>query len=173
MFRAMKNETFTILVVDDDENDQFMIRRTFKKISDVATIQAAHDGEEAIAYMKGEGKFHDRKQFKYPSFIMTDLKMPRADGFAVLQFLKSNPMWRIIPAVVLSASRDLDDIKKSYMLGASSYHVKPNDPVSLHKLLDLLYQYWMSCEVPQVDATGKQMQTDSDGKLGERFPQPI
>jgi CheY-like chemotaxis protein len=169
----MKNATFTILVVDDDENDQLMIRRTFQKISNVATIQAAHDGEEAIAYMMGEGKFSDREKFEYPSFIMTDLKMPRADGFAVLQFLKTNPMWRIIPAVVLSASRDLDDIKKSYMLGASSYHVKPSDPVALHQMLELLYQYWMSCEVPQVDATGKQVQTDSVGKLGERFPQSI
>ena len=169
----MKNATFTILVVDDDENDQLMIRRTFQKISNVATIQSARNGEEAIAYMMGEGQFSDREKFKYPSFIMTDLKMPRSDGFAVLEFLKSNPMWRIIPAVVLSASKDMDDIKKSYMLGASSYHIKPNDPVALHKMLDLLYQYWMSCEVPQVDATGKQVQTDSAGKLGERFPQPV
>lgn len=169
----MKNATFTILVVDDDENDQLMIRRTFQKISNVATIQSARNGEEAIAYMMGEGKFSDREQYKYPSFIMTDLKMPRADGFAVLEFLKGNPMWRIIPAVVLSASKDLDDIKKAYMLGASSYHVKPSDLVALHKLLELLYQYWMSCEVPQVDATGKQLQTESEGKLGERFVQPV
>ena len=169
----MKNATYTILVVDDHENDQLMIRSTFQKISSVATIQPAHNGEEAIAYMMGEGKFSDREKYKYPSFIMTDLKMPRSDGFAVLEFLKSNPMWRIIPAVVLSASKDLDDINKSYMLGACSYHIKPSDPVALHKMLNLLYQYWMSCEVPQVDATGKQVPTDSKGKLGERFPQPV
>ena len=104
---------------------------------------------------------------------MTDLKMPKADGFDVLQFLKANPMWRIIPAVVLSASQDLDDIKKSYMLGASSYHIKPNAPEDLRKMLTLLYEYWMSCEVPQVDPSGKQLQTQSEGKLGERFPQPV
>lgn len=99
--------------------------------------------------------------------------MHKADGFAVLDFLKCNPMWRIIPAVVLSSSVDLDDIKKSYMLGASSYHVKPGNPDELRKMLTLLYQYWMTCEVPQVDATGKQLQTDSVGKLGERFSQPV
>lgn len=168
----MKNLTFTILVVDDDENDRFLVQRSFEKISAVATVQVVRDGEEAIAYMMGEGRFADRETFRYPSFIMTDLKMPKADGFAVLEFLKSNPMWRIIPAVVLSSSSDLDDIKKAYMLGSSSYHVKPSQPDGLRHLIKLLYDYWMACEVPQVDSTGKQVATDSAGKLGERFVQP-
>ncbi len=168
----MKNATFTILVVDDDENDRFMVKRSFEKMSVVATVQVACNGQEAIAYMMGEGKFADRNTYRYPSFIMTDLKMPNGDGFAVLEFLKSNPMWRIIPAVILSASADLDDIKKAYMLGASSYHVKPSQPEALRHMLKLLYDYWMSCEVPQVDSTGKQIPTDSVGKLGERFKQP-
>jgi len=72
--------------------------------------------------MCGEGRYADRERFAYPTFIMTDLKMPRVDGFGVLEFLKKNPEWRVIPAVMLSASRDTDDIKKSYALGASSYH---------------------------------------------------
>src|SRR3954469_15258419 len=121
----MKNAKFTILQVEDDENDQFLIKRTFQSVGVTAPIQTVNNGAKAIAYMKGEGKYSDREKYQYPSFIMTDLKMPIADGFAVLDYLKSNPMWRIIPAVVISASTDLDDIKKSYMLGASSYHVKP------------------------------------------------
>ena len=168
----MKNAKFTILVVDDDENDQILIQRAFQDLGVKATIQLARNGAEAIAYMMGEGKFSDREKFAYPSFIMTDLKMPMADGFAVLEFLKSNPMWRIIPAVVLSASPELDDIKKSYMLGASSYHLKPGNADGLRNLIKLLYLYWMACEIPQVDSTGKQLPTDSVGKLGERFDQP-
>jgi len=160
-------------VVEDDENDQFLIKRTFQSVGVTARVQTASDGKEAIAYMMGEGKFSDREKYEYPSFIITDLKMPLADGFAVLDFLKGNPMWRIIPAVVLSASQDLDDIKKAYMLGASSYHVKPGNPDELRRILKLLYDYWMVCEVPQVDVTGKQLQTNSEGKLGERFPQPV
>ena len=78
--------------------------------------------------MMGEGKYSDRRLYAYPTFITTDLKMPGADGFAVLEHLKNNPEWAVIPTVVLTGSRDLDDIKKSYMLGASSYHVKPGDP---------------------------------------------
>ncbi len=120
--------------------------------------------------MLGEGKYADRKTFCYPTFVMTDLKMPRADGFDVLSFLKRNPEWAIIPTIVFSSSADLDDIKKSYMLGASSYHRKPSgDGLSLQ--IKVLYDYWLTCEVPEVDSTGKQIHTDSAGKLGERFEQ--
>ena len=80
-------------------------------------IQIVRDGIEAIAYMMGEGKYSDRQKYAYPTFIITDLKMPRADGFAVLEFLKGNPQWKVIPTIVLSASADLDDIKtaKNYV----------------------------------------------------------
>ena len=130
-----------------------------------------NNGLEAIAYMMGEGKFSDRDKFCYPTFIMTDLKMPGADGFAVLDFLKKNPAWAVIPTIVFTASTDLDDIKKAYMLGASSYHVKPATAEALAHQLRVLHAYWITCEVPQVDSTGKQLQTNSRGKLGERFPQ--
>ena len=103
---------------------------------------------------------------------MTDLKMPRVDGFAVLEVLKANKQWSVVPTVVFSASRDLDDIKRSYMLGASSYHVKPQKPAELQKQLEVLHAYWMTCEVPEVDSTGKQLLTNSEGKLGKRFSQP-
>jgi CheY-like chemotaxis protein len=103
---------------------------------------------------------------------MTDLKMPGADGFAVLEFLKRNPEWAVIPTIVFSASSDLDDIKKAYMLGASSYHIKPGSPDALVHQLKVLHDCWITCEVPLVDVSGKQLHTDSRGKLGERFAQP-
>jgi hypothetical protein len=66
----------------------------------------------------------------------------------------------------------LDDIKKAYMLGASSYHVKPHSPDDLRKLLKVLHDYWMTCEVPEADINGHQLPTNSKGKLGERYAQP-
>jgi CheY-like chemotaxis protein len=167
----MKKYHATIMVVEDDPNDQFLIEHAFRKIGVSDPIQIVGNGAEAIAYMMGEGKYADCKQYAYPTFIITDLKMPRSDGFAVLEFLKTNPEWRVIPTVVLSASSDLDDIKKAYMLGASSYHVKPHQPEDLRKQLEIINAYWMTCQVPEVDLTGKQVRTDSAGKLGERFPQ--
>jgi CheY-like chemotaxis protein len=168
----MKKIRPTILVVEDDPNDQFLLMRGFKKIGVNTAIQVVNNGLEAIAYMMGEGKFADRAAFSYPTFVMTDLKMPGADGFAVLEFLKKNPEWSVIPTIVFSSSFDLDDIKKSYMLGASSYHIKPVSPEAMIRQLEVLHAYWTTCEVPAVDRTGKQLHTESRGKLGERFLQP-
>lgn len=168
----MKKYYSTILVVDDDSNDLILIERAFRAIGVTDPIHTVQGGLEAIAYMMGEGKYADRSNYSYPTFITTDLKMPGADGFAVLEHLKKNPEWAIVPTVVLTSSRDLDDIKKAYMLGASSYHVKPSSPEALRQQLKVLHDYWMTCEVPQVDSSGRQLETDSKGKLGERFPQP-
>lgn len=161
----------TILVVDDDPNDLIFIERAFRAIGVTDPVHTVSGGREAIAYMMGEGKYADRTKYAYPTFITTDLKMPEADGFAVLAHLRANPEWAIIPTVVLTSSRDLDDIKKSYMLGASSYHVKPSSIEALRHQLKVLHDYWVTCEVPEVDSTGRQLRTSSEGKLGERFPQ--
>jgi CheY-like chemotaxis protein len=161
----------TILVVDDDPNDLIFIERAFRAIGVTDPVHTVSGGEEAIAYMMGEGKYSDRSKYAYPTFITTDLKMPQADGFAVLEHLRNNPEWAVIPTVVLTSSRDLDDIKKSYMLGASSYHVKPHSAEGLREQLSVINAYWVTCQVPEVDTTGKQVRTDSEGKLGERFPQ--
>ena len=167
----MKKYNATVMVVEDDPNDQFLIQHAFREIGVTDPVHYVGDGAEAIAYMLGEGKYADREKYAYPTFIITDLKMPGTDGFAVLEFLKRNPDWKVIPTIVLSASSDLDDIKKSYMLGASSYHVKPNTAAELRQQLAVINAYWMTCQVPQVDVTGRQLQTNSRGKLGERFPQ--
>jgi CheY-like chemotaxis protein len=168
----MKNYNGTIMVIEDNRDDQDLIKFAFKKLGIEAPIHFLDNGSAAIAYMMGEGKYADRTSYTYPTFIMTDLKMPLADGFSVLEFLKANPEWAVIPTVVFSASQDMDDIKKSYMLGASSYHVKPSELDELVNQIKVLHEYWMTCEVPIVDSTGKQVQTESAGKLGERFPQP-
>lgn len=83
----MKTYYSTILVVEDDPNDQLLIKLAFRKIGVTSPVHVVSGGEEAIAYMCGEGKYADRQKYAYPTFIMTDLKMP-VDGFAVLDFLK-------------------------------------------------------------------------------------
>lgn len=168
----MRKYDATILVAEDSPDDRHFIELGLRKIGVKGPIHLVEGGDQAIAYMKGEGRYSDRNQFAYPSFVMTDLKMPQGDGFTVLDFLKRNPAWAIIPTVVLSASADPDDIKKAYMLGASSFHRKPNGLDGLLKLLSVVHDYWMTCEVPEVDVTGKQLETRSEGKLGERFPEP-
>src|ERR1051325_752554 len=167
----MKNYNATIMIVDDDPNDLFLIERALLKIGATARIRPVN-GAEAIAYMIGEGKYADRINYAYPTFICTDLKMRGVDGFSVLEHRKKDPVSSMIPTVVLTSSCDPDDIKKAYMLGACSYHVKPGSADALRAQLKALYDYWMTCEIPEADSSGHQFLTDSQGKLGERYEQP-
>jgi CheY-like chemotaxis protein len=168
----MRKQNFTILLVEDSEDDLLLIKRAFKKLQTTNPVHAVPGGNEAIAYLQGKGIYADRKRYAYPSFIITDLKMALGDGMGVLAHLKENPDWAIIPTAVFSASRDLDDIKSCYRLGASSYHIKPVAQADLEKLIQTLYEYWCQCEVPAVDETGKQIETDSVGKLSHRYREP-
>jgi CheY-like chemotaxis protein len=167
----MKKYHSTIMIVDDEPSYLFFIERALREIGVTDPIHKINGGREAIAYMTGEGKYSDRSVYAYPTFISVDLKMPGVDGFGVLEHLKLHPDFAIIPTVVLSSSRDRDDIKKAYMLGASSYHVKPNSLGELQRQLKILHDYWMTCEVPEVDVSGRQLRTNDAGKLGERFAQ--
>jgi len=132
-------------------------------------IHCLSSGTQAIAYLKGEGEYSDRRRIAYPSFIILDLKMTGGDGYSVLEHLKSVPEWAIIPTMVLSASSDPDDIKKAYLLGAGSYLVKPNQFEDLRRLMKAFYDFWIECAVPEVDKVGRWVKTDGRGKLGERF----
>jgi CheY-like chemotaxis protein len=167
----MKDPNGTILLVDDDPHFLMFIEHVLRRNGLKAPIQLAHNGEEAIAYLLGEGKFSDRKIYSYPAFVMTDLNMPKADGFAVLQYLRKHPECAIVPTIVLSSSSDSDDIKKAYLLGANSYHVKPMGLAKLGELMKVLHDYWMTCECPEVDSFGHQTPTNGSGKLGERIAQ--
>lgn len=160
----------TILVVDDDENDRMFIAAAFSAIG-VSKVQTVECGDAAIEYLEGTGLYSDRSVYPYPDFVITDLKMPQGDGFAVLEHLKRTPERAIIPTVVLTGSQDNDDIKKAYWLGASAYHVKPSSPEGLRTLVKALHGYWLMCEVPELDRTGKQVETSGGHKLGERFGQ--
>src|SRR5579862_6911950 len=146
----------TILVVEDDPNDQILIREAFNSIAVQNGIQVVSSGSEAIAYLMGESEFADRTNYAYPTFITTDLKMANGDGFSVLQHLKANPEWAVIPVVVLTASNDPDDIVKAYLLGASCYHLKSASQAELRHQLKILHDYWMTCMIPVVDETGRQ-----------------
>ncbi|MDB6122756.1 MAG: response regulator receiver protein [Pedosphaera sp.] len=167
----MKSPNAAILLVDDSPDDLDLLKIAFRAAKVANPILSVNSGNEAIAYLNGEGKFADRTTYPYPTFILTDLKMPNGDGFSVLENLKKNPEWAVIPTVVMSGSADHDDIKRSYMLGASSYFIKPGDYDALKVLMQTLHNYWKSCETPATDTTGKRLETDSRGKLGARFAQ--
>ena len=163
------NSNQTILVVEDDPSDQFFIVEAFRLNGAENPVQLVDNGQEAIAYLKGEGRYADRARFGFPMFIITDLKMPHGDGFELLEYLKQNPGMGGMPPAVLTASRDSDDIQKAYLLGAGCYLQKPASFNQLQRELKTLCDHWIQCEVPALDVNGRRALTRSAGKLGERF----
>ena len=168
----MKAQKHTLLIVEDDEDQRFFFQKSFEALGLSYKVQLAGNGEEAIAYLKGEGKYGERTEFEFPSYILTDLKMARGDGFHLLEFIKNTPAMSVIPVVMLSCSEDADDIRQAYLQGASSYFVKPPNVADLRKLLKKIHYYWSECQVPEVDAEGYAVATDDTGKLGARYTKP-
>jgi CheY-like chemotaxis protein len=162
----VKKTNPTLLIVDDDPNDLLLMEAAFATLGLDVRVHTASGGQEAIAYLTGEGQYSDRVAYPYPDFMITDLKMPGVDGFTLLERLRQKPKLAVVPTAVFSGSPDDGDIRKSRLLGASSYHVKPNAPAALRLLLKTLHDYWLACEFSEDDDGDSPQETESRHKLG-------
>jgi CheY-like chemotaxis protein len=132
-----------ILYAEDEKDDQYLIERAFEKIASPVELRFVEDGSEVLQYIQGEGEFADRVQFPLPTVIFLDIKMPRMNGFEVLQWLKSNENYRLIPVVMVSSSQLQADIDRAYALGASVYLVKPTNPTQLQKCFKVTGEFFV------------------------------
>lgn len=170
---SMVTHGLRVLVVDDDIDEQFFAQLALEKVLPRgSSVQVVQSGNEAIAYMIGEGKYADRERYPFPSLVITDLKMPDGDGFNVLEFLQNNPAWNVVPRLMFSNSAHDDDVRTAYMLGASAYHKKPMGTPATEQRMRSIVEYWAGSEVPPVDRTGRVLATNSLGRLGARYPKP-
>jgi CheY-like chemotaxis protein len=131
-----------ILVADDSPWDIYLLQRAFSKINCLGRVEVARDGQEAMDYFNGEGEFADRLRFKRPCLVLLDLKMPRLDGFQVLEFVRSRSDYKCMPIVVLTSSDEPSDMQRAYDLGANSYVCKPSDPERLDIFVDVVTKFW-------------------------------
>jgi CheY-like chemotaxis protein len=134
----------TVLHVDDDPNDAALLQAAILKAKVGFELANIHDGEQAIAYLSGLGKYHDRMQHRMPSLILLDLKMPRANGFEILQWIRQHPTLKDLPVIVLSGSELKEDIQRAYAAGANSYLVKPLAFRSLVDLVQNINSVWLA-----------------------------
>jgi CheY-like chemotaxis protein len=137
-------EVHPILMADDDENDVFFMERAFEQAQVLNPLHRVKDGEEAVAYLKGVGNYADRVKFPLPHFLLLDLKMPRKNGFEVIQWVREQPGLKRLPIVVLTSSREDPDINRAYELGANTYLVKPVRPDGLVELVKTMSLYWFT-----------------------------
>lgn len=133
-----------ILLAEDDENDIELFRRALTKAEIHNPVQIVRDGEEAIAYLKGEGKFSDRVTYPLPALMLLDLNMPRVDGFQVLDWIRRQPELNALRVVVLTVSRDIYDVTRAYRFGANSFLVKSLDSQTFAQLVESIQGYWLS-----------------------------
>lgn len=142
-----------ILLVDDNPHDVVLIRLAFRKVGIIDTIQLVKDGGEAIRYINGEGLYADRRLYPPPTLLLLDLKMPGANGFEVLKWIRSQEALETLVVVVMSGSRDDSDIQQAYALGANSYLVKPTKFEDLVRMMESLkdYQNWQGRRRPATE----------------------
>ncbi|HTL17116.1 MAG TPA: response regulator [Patescibacteria group bacterium] len=149
----MDNKQFTVLLVEDDLNDIFLVKRAFRTAHIQNPLQVVTDGEEAISYLRGDGKYADRKTYALPKLMVMDIKMPRRSGFEVLAWVKgkTGPLRRI-PIIIVSSSDSAEDINRAYELGANAYMIKPMDYRAVEHLFECITQYWgLECAKPELE----------------------
>jgi CheY-like chemotaxis protein len=142
--------TPTVLHVDDDANDAELLQAAARRISARFNLQSVYGGEEAIAYLSGSGAYSDRKRYPLPVLILLDLKMPRANGFEVLAWVRQQPQLSTLPVVVLSGSELEADMRRASAAGANSYLVKPLGFESLVRLMAKVAKDWLPAPPPAI-----------------------
>jgi CheY-like chemotaxis protein len=168
------NDAGMILLVEDREEDVILIQKAFERGKIRNPLQIVRNGEEAINYLSGIGRFSDRLRYPFPVLVLLDLKMPRIDGFEVLRWIKSQPCFSALRVVVLTSSEDIRDVNLAYKLGATSFLVKPLDFNSTVAMTETILDYWLGINMasgpprlasppppkPQLEDTSSESTTD-------------
>jgi CheY-like chemotaxis protein len=132
-----------ILLVEDNEDDVFLMKRALKAAGIRNPLFVAEDGQKAIDYLQGTGDFTNRMIHPLPALIFLDLKLPFVRGLDVLTWLRGDERFKSIIVVVLTSSEEPSDLKNAYRLGANSYLVKPPTPQQLEDLARAFKLYWL------------------------------
>jgi two-component system response regulator len=137
------DDPIEILLVEDNIHDAEMTIRALKKVNLANKLIHVKDGAEALDFIFAKGAFSDRKIENKPRVILLDLKMPKVDGIEVLRQIKSNETMRTIPVVIMTSSKEEQDLITSYNLGVNSYVVKPVEFEGFAKAVSELGFYWL------------------------------
>jgi len=132
-----------ILLVEDNDDDVFLMKRALKSAHIANPMQVVEDGQQAIDYLSGIGKFADRSLYPMPALVFLDLKLPLKSGLEVLKWIREQSELENIVVLVLTSSREPSDLKRAYSLGANSYLVKPPTADQLLDLAKAFKWYWL------------------------------
>ncbi|HVO39288.1 MAG TPA: response regulator [Spirochaetia bacterium] len=139
----MTSPAADIVLVEDNAHDAELALYALSRRSSLEKVEVLRDGAEALEYFFCAGRFSYRRPDDLPRLVLLDLKLPKVDGIEVLRRLKSDPLVRITPIVMLTSSREERDISESFRLGANSYVVKPVDFDLFARTLREIGSYWL------------------------------
>jgi len=142
------HEGGTILLVEDNQDDEALSIRAFERNNIRNPVVCVRDGQEAIDWLFGEGKYAGRDPSESPAVVLLDLKLPKLDGLEVLRRVRANPVTRLTPIVILTSSREERDRLEGYSLGANSYIQKPVDFEQFVEAIRQLGLYWLVLNEP-------------------------
>lgn len=151
----------TVLIVDDNADDCFLMGRALDRTGLGLSIHFVTGGEEAVAYLNGDGVYAERLLFPYPSLIITALGMLRGDGFSVLLHLRQNPPSQLLRVPMLSSLDDPDHMRRAYRLGVTLYCVKPQNYLDLLPILSNFFNHPPACDSPLADPVGRMLPAES------------
>ena len=137
------NTERTILLVEDNPDDEELTLRALRKNNIANQVVVAHDGVEALDYLHGTGPHAGRDTRVQPQVVLLDLKLPRIDGLEVLQRIRAHELTKHLPTVVLTSSKQDEDIMRSYSLGANAYVRKPVDFTEFLEAVKYLGLFWL------------------------------
>jgi len=140
----MNGEPLTILLVEDNRDHAELVMRNMEEFQVANTIYHIEDGQTALDYLHGRGKYADRQQFPMPHLILLDLRLPKVDGLDVLKEVKNSDGLRAIPVVILTTSDAERDMAMAYEYHANSYVTKPVNFDDFSRLLRDLGFYWLA-----------------------------
>ena len=125
----------SVLYVEDDEVDVFLMDRAWRGVRLVNPLHVVHDGQEAMDYLSGEGRFADRGVHPIPGLVLLDLKLPKIHGLQLLKWIREQPLTRTLRVIILSASNQERDMTDAEALGITDYWVKSGEPGELPKMI--------------------------------------
>ena len=149
----------TILLVEDNPDEVELARHAFRKSGGLAQLIAVGSGVEALDYLFGQGAHAGRDRTDQPAVVLLDLKLPKLGGLEVLQRMRADPRTKCVPVVVLTSSRETQDLWSSYAAGANSYVRKPVDFDQFAAAVLLIAQYWLTLNEPP---SGEKPTAESD-----------
>lgn len=133
-----------VLAAEDEESDALILRMAFERAGLTNPLIVVQDGQEAVDYLAGAGRYSDRQRYPLPGLLLLDLKMPRMNGFDVLGWLAGRPEFKSLPTIVLSSSPDQSDIRRAKEAGALEYFIKPHSLRELVAILNVLHSRWLA-----------------------------